>query len=497
VWDLDDTIVAIAAGGAGSWRGIVRISGSIAWQLSGRLFSHALPEPHPGFRPIAVPGEFTLPALHAPLPVTLYLSAAPRSYTGQDVVEVHTIDSPPLLALVVSALVAEGARQAAPGEFSMRAFLNGKLDLTQAEAIAGLIDASSSSQADAALRQLAGGIAGPIQTLRDRLLDLLAELEAGLDFAEEDLEFIDRTELDAVLCDAEQRLAELDERMHGRSLAIDRPRVILAGPPNAGKSSLYNALLGRSAAIVNAQAGTTRDFLTASLDVGQSTVELIDTAGIEHARDLIGQAVQRAREEACKSAHLVLWCEDFGPPSLPVACGPLAQLDGAPIVRVWTKCDLRSGSPEESSRHAPRDEPTKSVHPFGIGHITRSVMATSGACPAGQNEATNGGSDLRISVSATTGAGLDHLRLAIENWLHALDEGNGAIVASTAVRCHDSIAHALQAVRSARELARNRMSDELTAAELRAALDALAHVVGAVYTDDILDRIFSRFCVGK
>jgi len=462
VVDPLDTIVALATARGGAARGVVRLSGPRAWQLVEQVFQPKLPDATSDCRPAAVTGSLALPPMRNRVPATLFLGRAPRSYTGQDLVEVHTLGSPPILECVIATLVARGARAALPGEFTMRAFLSGKLDLTAAEAVLGLIDATSARQAEVALRQMAGGIARPIGQLRNRLLDLLAELEAGLDFAEEDIEFIDRAELRSSLAAARTTLGELSGQMTGRSLSRDHRRVVLVGPPNAGKSSLFNALVGSDAALVSRTAGTTRDYLVGELRLSDSAVELIDTAGVESPTSEIDRKSQAARDQAALDADLLLWCVDLSDASsATIEVAPLSDslIRDSRVFVVGTKLDL---APAATSHHSPL--------------ITHSAA---------------------IAVSARTGAGLTELREAIAAWVRGGDQSESTVVATTAARCRQSIDGALAAIDAALAAAESAVSDDLIAAELRLALDELAHVVGAVYTDDILDRIFSRFCIGK
>jgi tRNA modification GTPase len=471
VVDPLETIVAIATPRGGAARGILRLSGPRAWQIVGQFFAPPLPEPTAEFRPRAIAGQLSLSPLQSPVPATLFLSRAPRSYTGQDLVEVHTLGSPPIVEFALSKLQSHGARAALPGEFTMRAFLNGKLDLTEAEAILGLIDATNSQQADAALRQMAGGIARPIGQLRDRLLDLLAELEAGLDFAEEDLEFIDRTALRAALDQANQQLSDLGNQMEGRVLSVDRRRAVLAGPPNVGKSTLFNALLGHDAAIVSHAAGTTRDYLVGQLHLCDCVIELADTAGIEQPSDAISTQAQRLRDQTTGDADMILWCVDSTNPTFVHAPSNLRPAFSSDFMVILTKCDLTEAIPRDASPGNTFD-----AWPATIENQKSKIKY--------------------IPVSSHTGAGLAELRRAIEVWVHNSSD-SVAIVASTAARCRGAIADAHAAVSRARAALDADTGDDLMAAELRLALDALAQVVGAVYTDDILDRIFSRFCIGK
>jgi tRNA modification GTPase len=356
------------------------------------------------------------------------------------------LGSPPLLGLVLADCLVQGARLAEPGEFTLRAFLCGRLDLTRAEAVLGVIDAQTPAQLDAALKQLAGGLAGPITTLRDHLLDLLAHLEANLDFVDEpDVDPLGRAELAEGLAGSASELGVLAERLRGRNRAEGHPRVVLVGPPNAGKSRLFNALLGRTRALVSPQAGTTRDYLTALHDCDGLTVELIDTAGLEPAGGAIEGRAQAFRAEQAARGDLLLACE-----SADARAAPAAATD-RPRLHVWTKSDI-----------APPSKTTADV----------------------------------LVTSAATGAGLEALKKAVADALRR-QAADGDLHASTAARCQESLARASQALQSASATLGLGGGDELAAIDLRQAIDELGKVVGAVVTDDILDRIFRRFCIGK
>ncbi len=214
------------------------------------------------------------------LPADLFLWPQGRSYTRQLLAEIHTFGSPPLVDEILQSLCRNGARLAQPGEFTLRAFLAGRIDLTQAEAVLGVIDAADRNQLQAALAQLAGGLARPLGQLRSDLLDLLADLEAGLDFVEDDIRFVTPDELNRRLAAAAETIDQIGAQLTGRDAATARPRVALIGYPNVGKSSLFNALVGNAAALVSTQAGTTRDYLSATIDACGMSIELIDTAGI-------------------------------------------------------------------------------------------------------------------------------------------------------------------------------------------------------------------------
>jgi tRNA modification GTPase len=367
----------------------------------------------------------------------------------------HTLGSPPILQALLRIACAAGARLAEPGEFTLRAFLAGRVDLVQAEAVLGVIDADDRRQLDVALAQLAGGLTRPLKLLRDQLLDLLADLEAGLDFVEEDIRFVTGNELQRRLSTAAAGIAALVEQVRGRDRTDFEPRVALVGWPNVGKSSLFNALMGSGpAALVSSQPGTTRDYLAARLQLGGVSCHLVDTAGIEStaSADDLSTVAQQISHEQHERADLRLLCLD--------ATRPLNEWEQAELRRdtaqlvVLTQCDL----PTSNSR-----------------------LATG------------------IKTSTVTGLGLDMLKVAIQSELIAVAAAAnpaGAVVA-TAVRCRESLRPAAESLARARDIAITRQGDELIAAEIRAALLDLGKVVGAIYTDDLLDRVFSRFCIGK
>jgi tRNA modification GTPase len=416
----------------------------------------------------AVAGSFALDAETA-LACEAYVWPTGRSYTRQPTVEIHTLGSPPLLERIAVRLLEQGARPAEPGEFTLRAFLGGRLDLTAAEAVLGVIDAPDRRQLDVALAQLAGGLARPLSALRDALLDLLAHLEAGLDFVEDDIEFISPEELTGKLAAANAAVGRLRGQMAQRRAASDLFRVVLIGRPNAGKSRLFNALAAdQGDAIVSEMSGTTRDYLSARIDCPGVPCELIDTAGIdgEGTGVLDGAEIDRLARDAtarCREqADLELWCHDATG-----AAGPADALDarrGPPRVLVLTKIDL-----------CKCDERAYDPHLTSAGGDMVATVATSGA----------------------TGEGLDRLREQIAAVATLGRNDAACAVDATALRCRDSLRRAARSLHRAWELASSKSGEELVAAEVRTALDELGTVVGEVFTDDILDRVFSRFCIGK
>lgn len=470
MYPLDDTIAAVASPPGGAARGIVRVGGPEAFQCVARFFQgddrQPLAEPP---HPLAATGTLRLPDLESSLPCDVYLWPNARSYTGQPVVEIHTIGSPPLLQLVLRSLTAAGARLAGPGEFTLRAFLVGRIDLSQAEAVLGVIDAADPRELNVALRQLAGGLARPLNELREALLDLLSHLEAGFDFADEDIPFIARDELLSRLAEAGKQIADTLAQMASRDDSAVAERAVLIGRPNVGKSSLFNALAADRAALVCDLPGTTRDYLIAELDLEGVKCRLIDTAGRsgeerkekrEERRETelplavshdLDSAAQSFTAEQSRAADVQVLCIDSTRPLDEWERGQLhVETDRRRIV-VFTKCDV----------------------PGGLDHD----------CPA-------------LRTSSVTGEGIDRLRDELRRKVLAARAGRSEVVAETAVRCRDSLRLAGLSVERAGWVASSEQ-DELAAAEIRIALDELGKVVGAVYTDDVLDRIFSRFCVGK
>ncbi len=404
----------------------------------------------------ALAGTVSLDQSRVVLEADVYLWPGGRSYTRQDAAEIHTIGSPPLLSALVRTVCMAGARLAEPGEFTLRAFLAGRLDLTQAEAVLGVIDARSDEQFRTALEQLAGGLARPLDRLRGTLLDLLAHLEAGLDFVEEDIQFVTPEELQRQLANAAEQIARLIDQLATRSRGDDLPRVVLSGAANVGKSSLFNCLTG-GVALVSAAPGTTRDYLTATLDLGSVQCQLIDTAGVESAgrQTAIGRRAATLAAEQRQDADLRVLCLDASRPADAWERAQLAanQRDGQIVI--LTKSD------RVAREDAGRDFPA-----------------------------------VAIKTSALTGAGIVELRDALRDALLEIERGN-SVAAWSAERCGESLREAGESLERARLLAESAAGEELIAAELRSALADLGKVVGAVYTDDILDRVFSRFCIGK
>lgn len=458
MYQVEDTIAAIASAPGGAARGIVRLSGSgVAECLAGWFCPRDDVALADCPAPSRIPGELrlahaTVPL--APLACDLFYWPGTRSYTREPVAELHTFGSPPLLEAILAEACRRGARPAEPGEFTLRAFLAGRLDLTQAEAVLGVIDAGGDAELRRALEQLAGGLATPLAALRNSLLDLLAHLEAGLDFVDEDIEFISTGELLRQLDDAARAVRRIEQQMRSRGALHDRLRAVLVGWPNAGKSSLFNALIGREGAIVADRAGTTRDYVTAEFDCDGIACQLIDTAGFERspsAEDALRQAAQVLGTEQRGAAHVEIFC-----------------LDATRHLNDWEQQQLAAASPR------------------------RIVVLTK--CDARYDSDYDGPA---LRTSSRTGEGLIELRAELARSVRDVPRDESSAVATTAARCREHLRQAAESLERARQVARDEAGEELVAAEIRVGLDALGRVVGTVYTDDVLDRIFSRFCIGK
>ncbi|MGN6151047.1 MAG: tRNA uridine-5-carboxymethylaminomethyl(34) synthesis GTPase MnmE [Lysobacteraceae bacterium] len=446
-----DTIVAIATAAGAAGIGVVRLSGprscDIATTLAGRR-----PTPrhvhHACFRD--ADGEVLDDGL-------LLYFRAPASYTGEDVVELQAHGSPAVLRALVDRCCALGARIARPGEFSERAFLNGKLDLAQAEAVADLIAAGDARAARAARRSLDGVFSRRVDAIADTLLGLRVHVEAAIDFVDEPLDTLGGDRLRAGFARA---AAELDalrvEAERGRRLR-DGLHAVIVGPPNAGKSSLLNALAGSERAIVSDIAGTTRDLLRETVRIDGVELTLVDTAGLRAGGDAIEREGMRRAGDELMRADLALVVLDARDPD----AGRAAVADAIAGVpqRLWlyNKADL-----------------------IDAGHDT-------GALP------TRAGEDA-VLVSARTGAGLD----ALHARLRALaGDGEGAEgTFSARARQVDALRRAADALDAARRSLDEEVL-ELAAESLRAAHDALGEITGRLAPDEILGHIFSRFCIGK
>ncbi len=446
-----DTIVALATAPGRSAIAVTRISGANAFELGGRLLSSWPIEVRRATlcRISDEAGEMIDHGL-----VTAF--HGPDSFTGEDIVEVSTHGGSYVSARLINALIALGAREATAGEFTRRAVLNGKLDITQAEAIGDLIDARSRSMHKAALGQLDGGLSRRIELLRSQLLSVAAMIAYDIDFPEEDDGPVPRERIAGETKKSLLLLDQLLATIPAGEMIREGAVVVIAGGPNVGKSSLFNALLGQSRAIVTEIPGTTRDAIEGFIETSRWPLRLVDTAGFRETSDKIERMGIEVSEAYLQRAHLVLACGD----SEASIKRTLSALDGkytGRTIHVRTKADL-----------------------------------------AGEDdEAASGAGD--VSVSAETGLGLQELLGLIDE---SLSETVGAVVADVPVLTH---ARHIRAIQEAR--AELMMFDEMwetkqlpapvAAVHLQTAIAALEGLVGVVSTEDVLARVFSSFCVGK
>lgn len=446
-----DTICAIATPPGTGGIGIVRVSGpgvqQIARQLLGKL-------PKPRYATLADIPDVTGEIIDSG--IVLYFPG-PASFTGEDVLELQGHGGHFVLQQLIGRIQGLGARIARPGEFSERAFLNDKLDLTQAEAIADLIESGSDAAARAAQRSLQGVFSQRVNELQARLTDLRVFVEAAIDFPDEEIDFLAESDVLQGLEDCQMQLDSLlQEARQGRLL---RDGIVLAiiGRPNAGKSSLLNVLSGQESAIVTEVPGTTRDVLREQIDLDGIPVHLADTAGIRETSDRIeAEGVKRARQ-ALETADIILLVEDITAPPEDRR-GLAAELPSATAcIRVENKIDLESA---------------------GTGNQTEQGAATS--C---------------VRISAKTGEGIDELRVRIRDALGVTDQAAGSF---SARQRHISALNRAgrHMALGAKQLEANQ-AGELLAEELRLAQHALSEITGELLPDDLLGKIFSSFCIGK
>ena len=463
MFSTSDTIVAIATPPGRGGLGVIRISGPDASRIANSLIGRSKPlKPRHatfgrfgGSPPFSPSSRDEMGRSNASDHVVLTYFVAPSSYTGEDVVEVSAHGSPVVLGSILRAAIDAGARLAEPGEFTLRAFLNQKLDLVQAEAVADLIDAVTPLQARAAFDQLEGTLTTTITAIEKDLFDIVARLEASLDFPDEGYHFVAPKEASESITAVIARVdALLAQAQRGR-MVREGAAVAIVGTPNVGKSSLFNALLNANRAIVTAIPGTTRDLLTEQADIGGLSLSLIDTAGVRDTADVVEKEGVARAKAAVDVADLTIVLLDRSRPLSMDDRELLGITASKPRVVAWNKIDL------------PPSQPLEPLDPIEA-----------------------------VAISATTGAGIDRLIAAIGNAL-----GTGEALRDrpqvTNVRHAVLLERAKESLTRAAIALESKISEEFPLLDLQEAGAALQEITGRRTSDDLLRHIFERFCIGK
>ena len=481
---LDDTIVAIATPPGRGGIGVVRLSGPEARDLASPMLrlahGHELEAGRAHF------GELVDPSSGERIDeIVATFFAKPHSYTTDDVVEISCHGSPVVLRHVVEMAIAAGARLAEPGEFTMRAFLNGRIDLTQAEAVRDLIDSQTLYQAQVAARQLEGALSKRLQPIKQKLVELIATMEAGVDFAEDDVSVIPDQQILARIAAIRALLEDLLASFAYGKVVHEGLTLAIVGRPNVGKSSLFNRLVERERAIVTATPGTTRDLVTETVSIEGIPVRLVDTAGVRQTLDEAESIGVRKSLEALADADIVLVLRDASRGAeTPLSDNEfqqderlLALVAGRQAIVVWNKVDLATAGSLSSPGGLQSD--VGSAVPRGVPESDANVVDH----PV-------------VAASALTGAGVEQLRSTIVQ----LVGGNGAQQERgflTNVRQKQLVSDAIAALDKATAAVPQNIPHEMLLLDLYNALRPLDEITGATTADDILNLIFSSFCIGK
>jgi len=446
-----DTIVAVATPPGRGGVGVVRVSGPKAPELAAVLLGE-LPAPrHATF------ARF-LDAQQEPIDAGLALFfPAPHSYTGEHVLELHGHGGPLVMEALVGRALELGARRAQPGEFTQRAFLNDKLDLAQAEAIADLIDAGSREAARAAMRSLQGEFSAMVRGLTEAVIELRTYVEAAIDFPEEEIDFLADRELGDRFRGVREHFQGVLESARLGRLLREGMTVVIAGRPNAGKSSLLNRLAGYDAAIVTPIPGTTRDVLRERIHLDGMPLHVLDTAGLRQAGNIVEEeGIRRAQAEMQRADRVLFVIDAAADPEGSALREERSRLPAdVPLTLVFNKCDIAGAQPAAASADGPP----------------------------------------RLLISALTGAGLPQLRAHLKGCMGYESVDGGSI---SARRRHlESLSRAHTHTEEAERLLTERRAGELVAEELRLAQQALNEITGEFTSEDLLGRIFASFCIGK
>jgi len=452
--NLDDTVVAIATPSGRGGIGIVRLAGPEARQITAPLLclKHELAPGKAVFGELVDPGASS--AKIDEVVVTYF--AKPHSYTTDDIVEISAHGSPIVLRHVVEVCLARGARLAEPGEFTMRAFLNGRIDLTQAEAVRDLIESQTLYQAKVAAQQLEGGLSRRLQPVKQKLVELIALLEAGVDFAEDDVSVLPAETILHQIAEVRTPLEALAASFAYGKIVHEGLTLAIIGRPNVGKSSLFNRLVEHERAIVTAIPGTTRDLVTETVAIGGIPVKLVDTAGIRRALDETESIGIRKSMEALADADLVLIVLDASQPLTADDAELLSQVELRSAIVVENKVDVSSSE-------------------FAV--------------PGSQHK--------RVKTSALAGTGIEELRAEILRHIGGEAGQQAESGFLTNLRHQSLVRDSLGALDAAEAAVRTNVPHEMLLMDLYGSLRPLDEITGATTTDDILNLIFSRFCIGK
>jgi len=457
---LDDTITAISTPLGEGGIGIVRVSGKDAIKIADKIFRGKLPPSQMSSHTVHY-GEIINPQTAEVIDeVLLTVFREPKSYTAEDLVEISCHGGYLVLSKVLEQALNCGARLAEPGEFTLRAFVNGRIDLSQAEAVAELIRSKTDLGHKLALRHLKGDLSEKINSYRDRLIDILARIEVEIDFSEEDIEPIDKKEALREMESIEKDLESLLATYHDGKILREGLNVVIIGKPNVGKSSLLNALLKEDRAIVTSIPGTTRDIISEYANFKGIPVRLVDTAGYRISKDTIElEGIRRTKIEMSE-ADIILLAIDT---SLEVEAEDLEleeQIKNSKYLIVLNKIDIGSDDLVKRNEEKFKDKP-------------------------------------KVKVSALKGDGIENLKEVIVSCAMTLkkDQTQGVILSS--LRHKDALTRAKKSLSLAKDSLQKNLSPEFVALDLKSALDAIGEVIGKTVTEDILNKIFSEFCIGK